>query len=116
MSQNGITLAELQQKIAQKAWQDPGFEAEFMTDPKGTFEKYLQQKLPEELTIHAHYNTGDEIHFVIPRRPTSSSDELTDEDLERVAGGETPFVVLTVIATITGTIVSVGQAVQESGW
>lgn len=116
MAGESMTLSELESKIAKRAWQDPAFEAEFMADPKGTFEKFLQQKLPEELSIHAHYNTPNEIHFVIPRRKALPSDELTDEDLERVAGGETPFLTFGIMASIVVGALSIKNAVMGTDW
>ena len=114
-------MADLQAKIAKKIWTDPAFEAEFMTDPKAAFERYRGEELPAELKIHAHYNTASELHFVIPKRtPTAMSDELTDEDLERVAGGETMLVVNLTIVAVTAVMIAtslIGQATKdEAGW
>jgi len=117
MAEQTLTLSQIQEKLARRAWENPEFEAEFMADPKGTFEKYTGQKLPPELKIHAHYNSPDEIHFVLPRRPEHVADELTDEDLERVAGGETAA--LTIIITFVATVTVVGAAeatIENQGW
>jgi len=88
MAGETMTLRDLQEKIATRAWEDPAFEAEFMADPMATFEKYTGRPLPEGVKIFAHYNSVTEIHFVLPRRPETTGDELSDEDLEGVAGGE----------------------------
>ena len=63
ISISALTLAELQAKIAKHAWEDPAFEAEFMTDPKATFEKYTGRPLPDALSVRAHYNTPTELHY-----------------------------------------------------
>jgi len=115
MAGEAMTLSELQEKIAKRAWEDPAFEAEFMADPKATFEKYTGRPLPEEVKIFAHYNSPSEIHFVLPRRTESIGDELSDEDLERVAGGETAIVLSISIAASVGLAVSV-VATQDQDW
>ena len=121
MSDLVLTTADLQARIARKMWADPAFEAEFMADPKAAFEKYLERKLPADLKIHAHYNTANELHFVVPKRTEAAlSDELSDEDLERVAGGETMLVVNLTIVAVTALMIatSVSQHVtqEEAGW
>lgn len=112
MTGQALTFRELQEKIATRAWEDPAFEAEFVADPKGTFEKYTGRPLPADLRILAHYNTPNEIHFVIPRPPESAGDELTDEDLERVAGGET--ILLFTAATISAFVAT--ETLINQGW
>ena len=105
-----LTLPELQARIARRAWENPEFEAEFMADPKATFEKYTGQELPESVKIFAHYNSADEVHFVLPKREQHAGDELTDDDLERVAGGET--VTLAFATAMMVTCVVVGSVVH----
>ena len=117
MAGETMTLTELQDRIAKRAWENPEFEAEFMSDPKGAFEKYTGQRLPAELSIHAHYNTPNEIHFVIPQRPASSADELTDDDLERVAGGETvSLIALTIAVTVAGGTIATAIVADQANW
>lgn len=72
--------------IVQRAWKDDAFRDEFVSDPKGTIEKYSGQKLPADLKVVALAEDDKTIHFVIPPKP-ANADELSDEDLEKVAGG-----------------------------
>lgn len=116
MAGESMTLSALQEKIAKRAWEDPAFEAEFMADPKATFEKYTGRKIPDDLKIFAHYNTPNEIHFVIPRRPETTGDELTDEDLERVAGGETILGLTAVTAWVSAAAYSAFQNTPSETW
>ena len=62
------------------------FRDEFIADPKATIEKYSGQKLPAEYKVVALAEDDKTIHFVIPPKP-ANADELSDEDLEKVAGG-----------------------------
>lgn len=77
---------ELQDKIVAKAWKDENFRKKLVNDPKGALEKEWGVKLPKEVEIHVHEEKGHDIHLVIPRNPASGS--LTDEDLDKVAGGQ----------------------------
>lgn len=80
-----ISFEELPQKIAARAATNPEFRAEFMADPKGAFAKYTDLELPAELKIMVHEQKPGQLHFVLP--PVVETGKLSDEDLERVAGG-----------------------------
>ena len=95
-----ISRRELEEKIVARAWTDEEFRRKFVVDPKGQFESHLGTKLPEALTITVHEETPDSLHFVIPDKPKGKLDELSDEDLEKVAGGIDAFTTATVIATL----------------
>ncbi|BAI74515.1 nitrile hydratase (plasmid) [Azospirillum sp. B510] len=82
-----MSRRELEAKIVARAWSDDDFKAKFLADPKAMFEEHLGTKLPETLVMTAHEETPDTIHFVIPAKPRIDLDELSDEDLEKVAGG-----------------------------
>ena len=81
-----MSRQEMETLIVQRAWKDEAFRAEFLADAKGTIEKYSGQKLPAELNVVALAEDDKTIHFVIPAKP-ASADELSDQDLEKVAGG-----------------------------
>ena len=81
-----LSRSEMEALIVQRAWKDDAFRDEFVADPKATIEKYSGQKLPAELKIVALAEDDKTIHFVIPPKP-ANADELSDEDLEKVAGG-----------------------------
>ena len=73
-------------RLIEKCWKDPDFKKEVVADPKGLFEKYTGQKLPENVKIFIHEEDANTLHFSIPPAPTNSA-ELTDEELDKVAGG-----------------------------
>jgi hypothetical protein len=111
---------EAEALIIGRAWKDEAFKREFLGNPKATIEKYSSQKLPENVKVFAHESNENEIHFVIPKKPASVSDELSDADLEKVAGGE--FVIgiailgaITAVAT-AGVSVANDQTRSRGGW
>ena len=115
-----MSRAEMEALIVQRAWKDDAFRAEFLADAKGTIEKYAGQKLPAELNVVALAEDDKTIHFVIPAKPTNT-DELSDEDLEKVAGGLDVFSI-TALALLTslGVAAAVGGAHEGTranhGW
>jgi hypothetical protein len=111
---------EAEALIIGRAWKDDAFRKEFLGNPKATIEKYSGQKLPETCKVFAHESNENEIHFVIPKKPANANDELSDGDLEKVAGGE--FVIgiailgaVTAVAT-AGVSVAADQTRSRGGW
>jgi hypothetical protein len=86
-SAQSLSRKDIEAKIAALAWQDEDFRKKFVADPKGQFEEKLGIKLPDNLKITAHQEDDNSLHFVIPMKPTAPTEELSDADLERVAGG-----------------------------
>jgi hypothetical protein len=43
-----------------------------------------------------HEETDNSLHFVIPAKPNVKLAELSDEELEKAAGGYTPTITLTI--------------------
>ena len=86
MSEPQISRRDLEALIVQRAWKDDAFRTEFLDDPKATIEKYSGQKIPDQFKVIALAEDDKTIHFVIPAKP-ANTDQLSDEDLEKVAGG-----------------------------
>ena len=100
-----LTRRDMETRLIEKAWKDPVFRKDIVKDPKGMLEMHTGQKLPEQLRIFVHEEDANTLHFSIPS-PPSNLNELSDEDLERVAGG-TDLVVFT--ATIASLALTVGS-------
>jgi len=73
---------KISQLIA-KCWSDESFKQKFMTDPAAIL-KAEGIAMPAGVSIKAVEDTGTVFHFVIPPKPA----ELSDEELDKVAGGE----------------------------
>ena len=113
-----LNRQDVEALIVKRAWQDEAFRAEFLADAKGTIEKYSGQKLPPELKVVALAEDDKTIHFVIPPKP-ANADELSDEDLEKIAGGVdaiTGIIVATFVAVMTSTLVAVKATTNQHGW
>jgi hypothetical protein len=89
------TRRDLETALIEKCWKDPEFKKQVVSDPRGMLEKHTGQKLPPQVNIFIHEEDANTLHFSIPPAPANLN-ELSDEDLERVAGG-TDIVVTTVL-------------------
>jgi hypothetical protein len=106
----------LETRLIEKAWKDPAFKKEVVSDPKGMFEKYLGKKLPPELKIVVHEEDAHTLHFSIPPAPANVG-ELNDDELERVAGGTELVVVSVMVSVSLGvTLPSAVVTKQQVGW
>jgi hypothetical protein len=119
----GLTRHDLEAKIVKRCWEDEEFRREFSADPAGTFAKHLQVPTASLPKIVVHEEAAGSWHIVLPA-PPSNAEELSEQDLERVAGGgETMTYVTTLLLTAAGfasasAAVSVAaQGVQKAtGW
>ena len=75
-------MNETQQIIA-KAWADENFKAWLLTDPQAAL-RAQGIDLPFDLKLVVHEDTPQTRHFVLPIKP---QEELSDDELESVAGG-----------------------------
>ncbi len=86
METKNLSTLELNQLIAQKAGENEDFRLALLNDPKSAIEKEFEVTFPEETTIQVHVENSQELHLIIPAQKT---DELSDNQLEDVAGGVT---------------------------
>jgi hypothetical protein len=70
-------------KIVAKAWRDPAFKAKLLADPQAIL-KDAGVAVPAGVTVKVVENSASLFHLVLPPKPTG---EISDEDLDRVAGG-----------------------------
>ena len=70
-------------KIIAKAWRDPAFKAELIANPAAAL-KAEGMDVPVGMTVTVLENTDKQFHLVLPHQPTG---ELSEDDLEAVAGG-----------------------------
>lgn len=79
------TRAELGGLVSGRLADDPGFREKLLTDPRAALGDLVGMKLPDFVTVEVHEESLTNIHLVIPA--TASSGEVSDKDLELVAGG-----------------------------
>ena len=77
-------FSEAFKKILAGAWFDDRFKAKLLADPIVVF-KENGIELPEGVEVKVLENTEKVIHLTLPPKPDAS--ELSDDDLDKVAGG-----------------------------
>jgi|SRR5882724_1964134 len=118
MASAATARLDIETALIKKCWHDPEFRKEVVADPKGVWEKAIGQKLPDNLKIFIHEEDGDTFHLSIPPTPKDVN-ELSDEELERVAGGTEIALFATLIMAATMGIGAMGGAAfvtKNSGW
>ncbi len=69
-------------KVIAKAWSDEAFKARLLREPAAVL-KESGIKVPEGEAVKVVENSPKVVHLVLPARP----EELSDEELDQVAGG-----------------------------
>jgi hypothetical protein len=80
-----MTRGQIQDLVGKFATENPKYRTALLSNPKGTIEKQLNTQLGA-VTVKAVADTADTVHVVIPY--SAAEGELSDADLERVAGGK----------------------------
>jgi hypothetical protein len=84
--------AEMERSLIEKSLEDESFRQRLLADPKAAVEEELATRLPEEVQVMAVEETQDTIYLVLPSAsPLGEGGELSDRDLEAVAGGDVAY-------------------------
>ena len=80
-----MTRGQIQDLVGKFAAENPKYRAALVADPKSVIEKQLNTSLGD-VTVKAVVDTANTVHVVVPY--AAGEGELSDADLERVAGGK----------------------------
>jgi hypothetical protein len=85
--------AEMERRLVERSVHDDAFRRRLLEDPRATVEEELATRLPEDVQVMAVEETADTIYLVLPSASplVGEGGELSDRELERVAGGELAF-------------------------
>lgn len=95
------------QDIIERVWEDPAYKREFISNPQATIESFIGTKLtlPEGVRIVVRDQSDESCTYLNITHKHSQEElmemELTDEQLETIAGGEGPFIVSYIVGTIS---------------
>ncbi|HLO48404.1 MAG TPA: NHLP leader peptide family RiPP precursor [Kamptonema sp.] len=82
-----MTREELQAKLIAKAWQDESFKQELLSNPTAVVAREMGLDNIPGITIEIVEETPTTYYLVLPPKPTDDTEELSDAELESVAGG-----------------------------
>ncbi|WBX76784.1 NHLP leader peptide family RiPP precursor [Tenacibaculum ovolyticum] len=100
---------KLFQTVVQKAWEDVSFKQELIANPVTAIEKLTGKKvkLPKGKTLIVRDQTDASVVYInIPEEPNMDDMELTEEQLEIIAGGGeiTPPVIIDSLVALDGIV------------
>ena len=72
-------------RLIKKAWADATFKKKLLTDPKPIIADATGVELPGDVSVKIHEDTPGVKHMILPVNP--NSEDLSDADLEAIAGG-----------------------------
>jgi len=82
------TRGQLWDKVVEQAQKNPKYHAALKSDPRGLLEKQLGTAIPKSVNIKVLEESPDTYYIVLPAFAKEGA-ELSDSDLEKVAGGGT---------------------------
>jgi hypothetical protein len=99
-------------KVYERAWQDGAFKKRLMTEPRQAFVEATGVTPPASFKLIAHEDTPQVLNVVIPY--ATGQGELSDADLENVAGGKGSSCNSTT-ATVAETAGGIGVEIAAGG-
>lgn len=81
------TRKELEEKLITRAWQDEAFKQELLTQPNVALAKE-GINIPSNVEVRVFEENSSTLYVIIPMNPAAAS-ELSEAELESVAGGGT---------------------------
>jgi hypothetical protein len=97
-------------ELAVKAWKDEAFMKALKADPKAVINKEYGVKIPDNVNVEVIEETASKLYLRLPPNPADL--ELSDEQLEAVAGGECVVTTTIVSGIIAGTFAVTVASIQ----
>ncbi|MBO3458661.1 NHLP leader peptide family RiPP precursor [Aetokthonos hydrillicola Thurmond2011] len=102
------TRGEIEAHIIAQAWKDNTYKQELLNNSKAVIEKEFGVQIPDEIKVNILEENATNLYFVLPIRPEISGQELSDEQLEAIAGGGTAGVFSLIFASAALTSAAAG--------
>lgn len=80
--------ADAMKKILHHAQEDPDFRTRLLASPRETVQNILGIQIPEDVQFHVLEETSTRRYLVLPEMKEAGERELSDEDLDVAAGGQ----------------------------
>ncbi|MEH1770604.1 NHLP leader peptide family RiPP precursor [Nostoc sp.] len=94
------TRQDIQARIIAKAWKDEAYKQELLTNPKAVIEREFGVEFPADVKVQVLEENPTSLYFVLRMSPLAIAQDLSEEQLEAIAGGYIRLPVIS-IARIT---------------
>lgn len=78
---------QMEAQVLTRAQQDSAFRQQLTQDPKGVIAREMGVTLPDSVNVEVVEETPSKVYLVLPPRAASAGTQLSDAELESVAGG-----------------------------
>ena len=107
------TRQDIEAHMIAQAWKDEAYKQELLSNSKAVIEREFGVQLPAVVNVHVMEEDSTNLYLVLPARPNLSNAELSDEQLEAVAGGIGPLAVAGIVAGGVAVVGMVHGALEE---
>jgi hypothetical protein len=108
-----ISRHDLEAQIVRRSREDEGFRREFTSNQSAAFTKYLNVPAADLPRIWVHQEEPGSWQIVMPAKPAS---ELSEQELEKVAGGGTPYAISATVTVAFSVSVAVSNMSYVGSW
>lgn len=110
-----VSFKKAVQQVINKAWDDESYRQTLLQNPNTAIQQVTGLQVPNGVNLVFNDQTDANTTYInIPPKPNFDDMELSDEQLEAVAGGEVILIVGAVIGLV-GATVGAGAAVASAG-
>lgn len=100
----------IEQEIRVKSLKDSEFRQHLLENPKSAIEAAMGVNIPETLNIKVIEESANHLVLTVPPALSDGGNELSEEQLEAVAGGVTP------VALAGATIIAANASSEITKW
>ncbi|MEH1770606.1 NHLP leader peptide family RiPP precursor [Nostoc sp.] len=81
------TRQDIEARIIAKAWKDEAYKQELLSNPRSVIGREFGVEFPSDVNVQILEENPTSLHFVLPMSPVAIAQELSEEQLEAIAGG-----------------------------
>ncbi|MBD2243787.1 NHLP leader peptide family RiPP precursor [Nostoc sp. FACHB-888] len=104
---------DIEAHIIAQAWKNEVYKQELLSNSKAVIAREFNVQLPAEVNVRVLEENPTTLYFVLPIRPNLSGSELSDAQLEAVAGGVTPGALAVTIAANMGAALGIIEDLSD---